>query len=137
MFTRGSTVGFLVVLTAGWFLAAAGPIGAAGRAQSAVSPPVSPSPVQPVVAKYCVTCHNERLQTANLALDALDPANVAADAEVWEKVIYKLRGGVMPPVGRPRPDPATYRAVVSWLETEIDKAAAASRTQAGPRPSAG
>ena len=126
MFTRGSTIGFLVVLTAGWFLAATDPIGAAGRAQPAVSPPALPSPVQPVVAKYCVTCHNEQLQTANLALDTLDPANVAADAEVWEKVIYKLRGGVMPPVGRPRPDPATYRAVVSWLEAEIDKAAVAS-----------
>ena len=126
MFTRGSTVGFLGLLTAGWLLAAAGPMGAAGRAQPAVSPPASPSPVQPVVAQYCVTCHNERLQTANLALDTLDLVNVAADAEVWEKVIYKLRGGVMPPAGRPRPDPATYRAAVSWLESEIDKAAAAS-----------
>ena len=126
MFKGGSTVGFLVVLTAGWFLAAAGPIGAAGGAQPAVSPPASLSPVHRVITKYCVTCHNERLQTANLALDTLDLANVAADAEVWEKVIYKLRGGVMPPVGRPRPDSATYRAVVSWLESEIDKAAAAS-----------
>ena len=126
MFKGGSTVGFLVVLTAGWFLAAAGPIGAAGGAQPAVSPPASLSPVHRVITKYCVTCHNERLQTANLALDTLDLANVAADAEVWEKVIYKLRGGVMLPVGRPRPDSATYRAVVSWLETEIDKAAAAS-----------
>ena len=52
--------------------------------------------------QYCVTCHNERLQTAGLTLDALDVTNVAADAEVWEKVVRKLRAGAMPPAPRPR-----------------------------------
>ena len=56
---------------------------------------------------YCVTCHNQKLRTAGLALDSLDAANPAANAEVWERVIAKLRAGSMPPPGMPRPDAAT------------------------------
>ena len=84
--------------------------------------------------RYCVTCHNARLQTGGLTLDTLDLSDVGHDAAVWETVVRKLRGGVMPPVGRPRPEPATYAALVSWLETELDQAAALDpnpgRTQA-------
>jgi mono/diheme cytochrome c family protein len=75
--------------------------------------------------KYCVTCHNSRLKTAGLVLDAASLADVPAHAEVWEKVAWKLRTGTMPPVGMPRPDPATYSAFVSGLETALDRAAAA------------
>ncbi len=80
---------------------------------------------QALLKSYCITCHNERLKTANLALDALDLNNVGADAPVWEKVVRKLRAGVMPPAGRPRPDEATHDAFVAWLEGELDRAAAA------------
>jgi hypothetical protein len=75
---------------------------------------------------YCVTCHNQKLRTAGLALDSLDATKPAANAEVWEKVIAKLRAGSMPPPGRPRPDAAAYRDVAGWLENEIDKAWAAN-----------
>src|SRR5579862_5236982 len=75
--------------------------------------------------QYCVTCHNQRLKTGGLALDTLDAANVPAGAEVWEKVVRKLRAGAMPPVGMPRPDQATYHSLIAWLETELDHAAAA------------
>ena len=78
-----------------------------------------------VLDKYCITCHNQKLRTAGLALDALDVTNPTANAEVWERVIEKLRAGSMPPPGRPRPDVATYRAAASWLENEIDRAWAA------------
>jgi mono/diheme cytochrome c family protein len=78
-----------------------------------------------VFDKYCVTCHNQKLRTAGLALDTLDAANPSANAEVWERVIGKLRAGSMPPQGNPRPDLETYRAVASWLENEIDRAWAA------------
>src|SRR4051812_21949710 len=78
-----------------------------------------------VVNKYCVGCHNQRLKTANLTLDLLDSKNPANSAESWEKVIVKLRSRAMPPPGMPRPDSATYDSVATWLETEIDKAAAA------------
>src|SRR5262249_26312813 len=75
--------------------------------------------------KYCVTCHNERLKTARLALDAVDAERPADHPEVWEKVIRKLRTGAMPPPGAPRPDQAAYASLASWLETEIDRAATA------------
>jgi hypothetical protein len=68
--------------------------------------------------KYCVSCHNQRLRTAGFAIDTLDSAHPAANPEAWEKVIARLRAGSMPPPGRPRPDPATYRAVASALEHE-------------------
>jgi len=75
-----------------------------------------------VLDKYCITCHNQRLRTGGLALDGVDATTPGANAEVWERVIAKLRAGSMPPPGRPRPDAATYRTVASWLETEIDRA---------------
>ena len=80
--------------------------------------------------KYCVTCHNEKLKTADLFLDKLDVTNVPSGAAIWEKVVRKLRTGAMPPPGRPRPDRATYVALSSWLESAIDREAAA-RTNPG------
>jgi len=71
---------------------------------------------------YCITCHNQRLKTAGLTLDALDVATPQTNPEVWEKVITRLRAGSMPPAGRPRPDAATYQAVASSLEADIDRA---------------
>ena len=76
--------------------------------------------------RYCVGCHNERLRTANLLLDQVDIGDVARDPDVWEKVVRKLRTGLMPPDGRPRPDAATYAALVAHLETDLDRAAAAA-----------
>jgi mono/diheme cytochrome c family protein len=78
-----------------------------------------------VFDQYCVTCHNEKLHTAGLTLDKLDVAHPNANAEVWERVIAKLRAGSMPPPGNPRPDAATYRATAAWLENEIDRSWAA------------
>ena len=75
---------------------------------------------------YCVGCHNQKLRTAGLELDRLDPVNPAADSEIWERVIAKLRSGSMPPPGLPRPDAASYRAVASSLESKIDQAWAAT-----------
>src|SRR5438552_6480600 len=57
-------------------------------------------------------------------LDKMDPAHVAQDAEVWEKVVRKLRAGMMPPQGMPRPTAATYEALTVALENELDRAAA-------------
>jgi mono/diheme cytochrome c family protein len=81
---------------------------------------------QAVLNQYCVTCHNQKLRTAGLALDRPDVVDPSANAEVWEKVIAKLRAGSMPPPGRPRPDAATYRDVASSLENDIDRAWAAA-----------
>ncbi len=87
--------------------------------------PAAP-PANAVLNKYCAGCHNSKLKTAGLALDALDVTNVAAHAAVWEKIASKLRTEEMPPPGRPRPDHATYAQVVTQLESALDSAAAAN-----------
>jgi Protein of unknown function (DUF1592)/Protein of unknown function (DUF1588)/Protein of unknown function (DUF1585)/Protein of unknown function (DUF1587)/Protein of unknown function (DUF1595)/Planctomycete cytochrome C len=88
-------------------------------------PPPIATDAKAVLSKYCVTCHNQKARTANLTLDTLDPANPSANAALWELVVEKLRAGSMPPPGRPRPDPATYDAVATVLETNLDRAWAA------------
>jgi mono/diheme cytochrome c family protein len=77
-----------------------------------------------LLEQYCVVCHNDRLKTANLSLEQLDPATAGDHAEVWEKVVRKLRAGVMPPPGVKRPELAEYEGLRDWLEAEIDRKAA-------------
>ena len=86
---------------------------------------MSPEAERALVDKYCVTCHNARLKTGGLVLDkdAVDLAHVADRADVFEKVIRKLHGKMMPPVGMPRPDEATLDAFTSSLEHAIDRVA--------------
>ena len=91
------------------------------------TPTVSPAPPQrALLDKYCVTCHNQRAKTAGLMLDTMDPAAPSGHAEVWEKVVRKLRGGLMPPPGLPQPDRAAREALIGSLETSLDSAAAAT-----------
>ena len=90
--------------------------------------------------QYCVSCHNQalvvgtdaprtaliaQLRAVGLTLDTLDLATVGADAVHWEQVVRKLRAGLMPPAGRPRPDDVTHDAFQTWLETQLDAAWAA------------
>lgn len=75
-----------------------------------------------LIQRHCVTCHNDRLQTGNLSLEQVDIGDVAANPDVWEKVIRKLRAGAMPPQPRPRPDEAGTVRLVSYLETSLDAA---------------
>jgi len=79
------------------------------------------APARAFLDTYCITCHNQKLHTAGLTLDSVNAAQPSAQAEVWERVIAKLRAGSMPPPGRPRADAATYRLIASSLENEIDK----------------
>jgi mono/diheme cytochrome c family protein len=96
----------------------------AQREPLTVTPQAAPD-ARSVVNKYCITCHSTRLKTAGLVLDTLDLDKLSNDAEIWEKVVRKLRAGAMPPVGAPRPDAATSDALASWLEKALDHAAAA------------
>jgi hypothetical protein len=79
------------------------------------------------LARYCFDCHNDAERAAELSLEALDVGNVGAAASTWEHVVRKLAAGMMPPHdGGPRPSPAESSAVLAWLETELDRAAAES-----------
>jgi len=81
---------------------------------------------QALLDRYCITCHNERAKTAGLMLDKLDFAHPGKDAETWERAVRKVRAGMMPPGGSPRPDRVTMDAFADKLETELDGAAAAN-----------
>ena len=89
-------------------------------------PPV-PGPAagerQALVTRYCVSCHNDRARTGGLSLEAMTVADPGAHSAVWEKVVQKLRADLMPPPGRPRPDRATARDLITHLETSLDRAA--------------
>jgi cytochrome c551/c552 len=78
-----------------------------------------------VFNQYCVTCHNAQLKTGGLVLDPAAASHASSDPETWEKVIRKLRARAMPPAGMPRPSEAVYDSTASFLETDLDRAAAA------------
>src|SRR5262249_39223072 len=75
--------------------------------------------------RYCATCHNERLKTGGLSLERVDVARPDAQPEVWEKVVRKLRTGVMPPPNMLQPPKVDRLALLTWLETSLDAASAA------------
>src|ERR1700733_1831946 len=81
---------------------------------------------QALLNQYCVTCHNAKLKTGGLALDKLDLQHADANAETWEKVARKLRAGMMPPAGAPRPDRRTLDGLAGAVEEALDRAAAAN-----------
>ena len=118
-----------LLLVAAWI----GSVAVASGHAALADPPQQLSPSAPssgspraVLDRYCVSCHNEKLRTAGLMLDKIDVGNVSAGTETWEKVVRKLRSRAMPPAGRARPDEATYEAVASQLEANLDRLAAAS-----------
>ena len=84
------------------------------------------APPQALVTRYCAGCHNERLKRGDLVLEGLDPLHPGAHVAVWEKVVKKLQGGVMPPPGAPRPDKDTYHSLIVAVESALDEAASAS-----------
>ena len=79
---------------------------------------------QALVDKYCVTCHNARTLSGNLSLAGLDVSKPAEHPEVFEKVVRKVRAGLMPPAGMPRPERSTLDGFAASLETRLDRAAA-------------
>ena len=110
----GAAVGIAAIFaTAGAGRPAAGQAGAA------------PDGHRRLLDRYCVACHNDRLETGGLSLQAVDLTDIAGEAALWEKVVGKLRAGAMPPQPRPRPEPAAYEGFRAWLEAELDRAAAA------------
>ena len=84
------------------------------------------APSRALLDRYCVTCHNERLQTAGVMFDRVDIDRADLHRELFEKVARKLRSGQMPPPGRPRPEPAAVDEFVTALEAELDRVGAAA-----------
>ena len=127
----------IAVLCAGLALAASAALPAGLAAQEPVPPEASAANAAPAAAadsrqlldRYCVTCHNDRLETAGLSLQEIDTLHVAEGAVTWEKVIRKLRTGTMPPSNRPQPPAEARRAALDWLETSLDAA-----SEANPNP---
>jgi mono/diheme cytochrome c family protein len=97
------------------------------QAQNPAAPVGALSPQRTLVNQYCVGCHNQRAKAAGqeagrkIALDELDIDRVSENPEAWERVVRKLRAGMMPPSGVRRPDKATRDRFVDWLENELDR----------------
>jgi mono/diheme cytochrome c family protein len=91
--------------------------------QSATASPATA--YRAVLDQYCVTCHNDKIKRANFSLEKLDLRTVGDHPEIWEKVIRKMRAGVMPPPGIRRPSVKEYEGLRDWLENEMDQKAAA------------
>ena len=77
-------------------------------------------PDQALVQKYCSSCHNDRAKTGGISFDGAPAAEAGAHSEIWEKALVKLRGGMMPPQGMPRPDEATLNTFIVALENTLD-----------------
>jgi mono/diheme cytochrome c family protein len=119
-----------LILTACVWLACAGTVPSAARQSAAAA--TGSAPYRAIVDQYCVTCHSARIKTGDLVLEKLDMSHVDADAAIWEKVVRKLRAGVMPPQGARHPDEATRHGLIAWLESELDRAAEAHSNPGRP-----
>jgi mono/diheme cytochrome c family protein len=94
-------------------------------ASNAQTPAPQPANPQALLTQYCITCHNQTAKVGGLALDKLDLARVGADAPMWEKVVRKVRSGMMPPSGARRPERRALDSFASELETRLDRAGTA------------
>ena len=116
---------FLAVMAGAMWTAGPDAIHARGVAKAAERTAISdPADAEKLVKTYCITCHNDRLKSGGLVLDGVALAQAGAHPEVWEKVVRKLRAGLMPPSGSPRPERAVYDGLTVWLEGELNRAAA-------------
>jgi mono/diheme cytochrome c family protein len=94
--------------------------------QTGGRPPAAPRPDQyradyrEMLNTYCTGCHNSRTKIGGLVLDGLDPQAAADSAEIWEKVLRKLRGNLMPPPGSPQPPPKDLDSFAGWMESQLD-----------------
>ena len=121
--SRRSIGGVRAMLSLGLLLLATTPAAIARAGQ----PDLAADSASAILDQYCVTCHSDNLRsrgTVPVSLESVDVIDIPAGAELWEKVIRKLRTGSMPPAGRPRPAAAALDDLALWLETRIDRAAA-------------
>src|SRR6266568_6945883 len=97
------------------------------QSQSAVASSDAAAAQRSVITQYCSTCHSDKAKAAGMDsarkidFDTLDITHVGRNAETWERVVRKLRAGMMPPSGIRRPDRETYKGLIAWLENELDR----------------
>ena len=82
--------------------------------------PMSPASGRALMDKYCMDCHNYTDYAGGLEFEVFDPGSADSEAQTTEKMLRKLRAGMMPPAGKPRPDAATIQAFATSLETQVD-----------------
>ncbi len=87
---------------------------------------------QAMVGEYCATCHNDAMLEGGFSFSELDIAHPEQNASQAERLIRKVRSGMMPPIGLPRPDATTLKAFASAIEERIDAAAAAEPHVSAP-----
>jgi hypothetical protein len=109
------------------------PVAHAQTAKPAALKPVAAhtQDLNPVVKRYCVGCHSDKGKAGGLSLAAFDVSHAAQTPEVAEKVIRKLQAGFMPPPLAARPDAATYAALITAIESDVDTAAAVKPNPGG------
>ncbi len=123
MTRRILTIGSLVMLSL--VLAVYGK--AVQQSQSTAPPSDAAAAQRAVITQYCSTCHSDKAKAAGMDsarkidFDSLDIAHVGSNAETWERVVRRLRAGMMPPSGVRRPDRETYKGLIAWLEKELDR----------------
>jgi mono/diheme cytochrome c family protein len=123
-----------ILLVPGWVATISLVFVVYGKTAGQQSPGAAPSDEsiaaqKAIVTQYCMTCHSDKAKAAGMDsarkinFDTLDIAHVEKNAETWELIVRKLRAGMMPPSGMRRPEPATYKALITWLENELDRTA--------------
>ena len=114
----------MIVLGLGALSWGSGAAKATPAAQSAPSTPAAAH--RATLQRYCISCHNQKqkeLGTVPVTLDALDTGRISGNPELWEKVVLKMRAGLMPPAGAARPDKAAQDSFLGWVEGELDRLA--------------
>jgi mono/diheme cytochrome c family protein len=114
------------VALAGLLVAALTTAEARGPQGAGAPPGAAASPSQALIDRYCATCHSERVRAGGFAFAQFDLDQVGDDAETWEKVVRKLRTGMMPPSGAPRPERTSLDGLASFVEQALDRHAAAN-----------
>ena len=111
------------LLTAAWLLTGHAPVRYTS-ARAAGQPAIEAQSA--FLKRNCLGCHSQAQKqrgTVPVAFDSLDLGSVSADAKTWERVVRKMRAGLRPPAGVPRPDRASHEAFLTWLEGELDRGA--------------
>src|SRR5688572_8425227 len=122
------------VTVAAWGATAQRPPGTpadAPRRTVELRPDAAPLAHGKLLDRYCIECHSTVDWAGGVAFDALSADSLAEDAETWEKAIRKMRTGLMPPAGEPRPPRAELEAFAGELEGRLDRTA-----QGHPNPGA-